>query len=243
MLCHRGCGLTATYINFKGLGCCSNITQHCPIVKQKIGRKNSIALKGRKASPEQLAGLAKGRNGRIPSAETVEKIRQSNIKTKNGQIIIPWNKGLNLKDPRVESYANKQRGQERANRIKIIPSDDPIYQDFKKYRNRIAVRTKNTYNEFMNEINPNNLPLGKAGVDGAHHIDHIMSVREAFIYNVPIELTSSKENLRIIPWQENNSKYSKVDYNIIPQSIKQYLKENNIKYEKTINLSNSKLQC
>ena len=95
----------------------------------------------------------------------------------------------------------------------------------------------------MNEINPNNLPLGKAGVDGAHHIDHIMSVREAFIYNVPIELTSSKENLRIIPWQENNSKYSKVDYNIIPQSIKQYLKENNIKYEKTINLSNSKLQC
>lgn len=229
MLCHRGCGLTATYINFKGLGCCSKITQHCPIVKQKIGRKNSISLKGRKASPEQIAGLARGRNGRKPSAETIEKIRQSNIETKSKQTIVPWNKGLNLNDPRVASYANKQRGQERANRIKIIPSSDPIYQDFKKYRNRIAARTKNTYNEYKNEINPNNLPLGKAGVCGAHHLDHIMSVREAFAYSIPVELISSKENLRVIPWYENNSKYSKVDYDIIPESIKQYLKEHNIK--------------
>jgi hypothetical protein len=228
MLCHRGCGLAATYTNFKGLGCCSKITQHCPVVKQKIGSKNSISLKGRKASPEQLAGLARGRNGRTLSEETVEKIRQSNIKTKSEQTIVPWNKGLSLNDPRVASYANKQRGQERASRIKIISSDDPIYQDFKKYRNRIATRTKNTYNEFKNEINPNNFPLGKAGVHGAHHIDHIMSVREAFSYSIPIEMISSKENLRVIPWQENNSKYSKVDYNIIPDSIKQYLKENNI---------------
>jgi len=226
MLCHRGCGLPSTYTNYKGLGCCSKITQHCPIVKKKIGSKTSAALKGRPATPDQLTRLERGRTGRKPSIDTIEKIRQSNIKTKSKQNIIPWNKGLTENDPRVAAYANKQKGKKRSNRTKIIPTSDPVYQDFKKYRNRIAVRTRKVYNEFKDELNPQNLILGKAGVLGAHHIDHIMSVREAFAYNVPIELVASKENLRIIPWRENNSKYSKVDYTIVPDSIKQYLKEN-----------------
>jgi hypothetical protein len=72
------------------------------------------------------------------------------------------------------------------------------------------------------------LLLGKAGIPGAHHIDHIMSVREAFTYSIPIEMIASKENLRVIPWEENITKYSKVDYNIVPESIKQYLKEHKI---------------
>jgi hypothetical protein len=215
-------------MNYKGLGCCSKITQHCPTVKSKIGSKNAVSLKGRKPTPEQLAGLAKGRNGRKPSTETIEKIRQGNIETKRKQDIVPWNKGLGIDDPRVASYANKQRGVQRATRIKIIHSDDPVYQDFKKYRNRIAVRTKNTYNKFKDQLNPLNLVLGKAGILGAHHIDHIMSVREGFTYSVPIEMMASIENLRVIPWQENISKYSKVDYNIIPETIKQYLKEKKI---------------
>lgn len=228
MNCHRGCGLLATYTNYKGLGCCSSITQHCPTVKQKIGRANAIALKGRKATSAQLEALAKSRTGRKPSAETIQKISQSNKQHWANNPREAWNKGLSKNDPRVEAYANKQRGKERSKRIKLIPSDDPVYQDFRKYRNRIAVRTKKTYNEFKDQLNPLNLALGKAGVAGAHHIDHIMSVKEAFTYSVPIELVASKENLRVITWMENNSKYSKVDYTLVPETIKQYLKENKI---------------
>lgn len=228
MLCYRNCGLEATYTNFKGFPCCSKFASQCPKVKEKIGSSTSKALKGRPATKIQLNALAKGRNGRKPSNATIEKIRKSNILTKQKQIIIPWNKGLSKEDERVLSYANKQKGQKRAKRIKIIKSDNIIYNDIKKYRNRIAVRTKNTYNQFEKELNPNNLMIGKAGIENAHHIDHIMSVREGFKYSVPIELMSSKENLRIIPWKENNSKYSKVDYSTIPKLIKIYLEENQI---------------
>ena len=80
MLCHRGCGLISNYINYKGLGCCSKITQHCPIVKQKIGKKNSIALKGKKLTKEHknkisesLCGDKNPMFGKKLSAEAIIK--------------------------------------------------------------------------------------------------------------------------------------------------------------------------
>lgn len=228
MLCYRGCGLLSTYTNYKGLPCCAKSASKCPHIKKKIGEKNSVALAGKKLTEDHKSKISKGLKGHLVSEDAKRKSSESNRKHWVEYPRDAWNKGLGIADPRVAAYANKQRGKERAKRVKLIPSADPIYQDFKKYRNRIAVRTKNNYNEYKNEINPHNLPLGKAGVLGAHHIDHIMSVREAFTYSIPIELIASKENLRVIPWQENNSKYSKVDYTIIPDSIKQYLKENKI---------------
>ena len=233
MLCHRGCGLESTYINKKGFACCTKEGPKCPAVKTKIGSASGKTRRDNpvKRTPEQrknqsLVIKKQHADGKRNSPETIEKIRSGNIRTKRQQVIIPWNKGLTKEDPRVAAYANKQRGVERAKCTKIIPSTDPVYQNFKKYRNRIAVRTRKTYNEFKEIINPMDLPLGKAGIVGAHHVDHIMSVKEAFIYNVPIEMVSSKENLRVIPWKENNSKYSKVDYTMIPETIKHYLKEN-----------------
>ena len=225
MLCHRGCGLISNYINYKGLGCCSKITQHCPIVKQKIGKKNSIALKGKKLTKEHKNKISNGLTGHIVNKTSREKSSKSNKEYWRLNPRTPWNKGLTKEDIRVASYANKQKGTTRAARIKLIPSDDPIYNNHKKYRNRIAVRTVLIYEEYKDKINPNNLPLGKAGVSGAYQVDHIMSVKEGFTYSVPIELIASVDNLRVIPWQENITKYSKVDYSIVPESIKNYLKE------------------
>ena len=59
MLCHRGCGLPSTYTNYKGLGCCSKITQHCPIVKEKIKEtltdiQNSLYDKAEKIITEKI---------------------------------------------------------------------------------------------------------------------------------------------------------------------------------------------
>ena len=208
MLCHRGCGIPATYTNYKRLGCCSKITQQCPVVKKKIGSKTSVALKGRKATPAQLERLSKGRTGRKPSSETIEKIRQSNIITKGNQEIVPWNKGLTKDDPRVEKYAAKQRGTKRKTEpLAILSRTDPVYSNFEKYRNRVAVRTKKTYEKYKDEINPKNLMLGKCGIDGAHQIDHIVTVREGFEKGLSIEVISAKENLQILPWLENVQKY------------------------------------
>lgn len=201
MLCHRGCGLVGTYVNHKGLQCCFKSAQSCPIVKMKIGAANSIALTGRKATPAQLAGLAKGRTGRKLSAESIEKIKQSIISTKAMQEIVPWNKGTKG----LQVAWNK--GMKKLESMEIISRDDPVYANFRKYRNRIAVRTKKTYEQFKEEINPLNLPLGKCGIDGAHQIDHKISVRLGFEQGMLIEEISAKENLQILPWLENIQKY------------------------------------
>ena len=208
MLCHRGCGLPATYTNYKDLPCCNKSASRCPETKKKIGNKNAIALKGKTLTNEHKRAIGAGITGRKLSKESIEKIRQSNIETKKNQEIIPWNKGLTKADPRVAKYAKSQTGQKRKNEsLEILSRSDPVYSNFKKYRNRVAVRTKKTYDQFKGAINPDNLFIGKCGVDGAHQIDHIISVREGFERELSIEYISSKENLQILPWLDNVQKY------------------------------------
>lgn len=234
MLCHRGCGLLATYKNKKELNCCSKNTQQCPVVRKKIGessgntrRTNPVKRTDEQRQRQSNVLKKQHAEGKRNSPETIEKIRQGNIKTKQNQVIVPWNKGLTKSDPRVASYAKTQTGVPKSNRIKKIESSDLVYSDIKKYRNRIAVRTKKTYKEFKHILNPENLPIGKAGVDGAYHVDHIFSVREGFTYSVPIELMSDIKNLQIVPWRENISKYSRSNYNLVSESIKNYIKKVN----------------
>jgi hypothetical protein len=80
---------------------------------------------------------------------------------------------------------------------------NPDTSEYKKYRNRVQVLTKHTYNKFKNEINPNNLPITRAGIDGGYQVDHIYSVRVGFDNHVSEEFLAKKENLRVITWQKN----------------------------------------
>jgi hypothetical protein len=203
MLCHRGCGLEEQYRNKKGLPCCSKVTQHCQTVKDKIGAKNKVSLTGRKLSEAHRNKISKGLIDRnySHSPESIEKIKKGNIVTKSTQDIVPWNK--NKKGLQVAW----NKGLRKQESFEIISRTDPVYADFRKYRNRIAVRTKKTYMIFKEEINPYNLPLGKCGIDGAHQIDHILTVRQGFEQGVSIEEMSAKENLQVIPWLDNVKKY------------------------------------
>lgn len=228
-VCHRGCGLMATYVNWRGFHCCFESAQSCPVVKQKIGQNSGATRRATKCLRTLEHKIEQSKRIKEQWATGKRKVTTKQIElaraltsTRTG---IPWNKGLTKDDPRVAKYATKQAGVKKTTQPKIVLSDDPVYNDIKKYRNRIAVLTTKVYNEFKNEINPMGLVLGKAGVIGAHQIDHIMSVREGFTYSVPIYLIASKENLRVIPWRDNISKYSKVDYSIVPNSIAQYLTE------------------
>lgn len=209
MLCHRGCGLKSTYLNYKGLPCCNKSHNVCPVVAEKKSNAQkgkakpsvSIALTGRKLNEQHKKNIGKSHTGKITSLETIEKIRKSNIQTKQNQLIIPWNKGITG----VQVAWNK--GLKKQEPIEVLLRNDPIYSDFKKYRNRVAVRTKKIYEEFKEEINPTNLPIGKCGIDGAYQIDHIISVREGFEKGLSVESISSKENLQMLPWLENIQKY------------------------------------
>ena len=208
MLCHRGCGKLSTFVNYKGLPCCTKSAPSCPAIKEKIGkasgetRRNNPVKRTEEQKKKQSDVIAKQHaEGKRNKPETIEKIRQSNIQTKQNQLIIPWNKGLTG----VQVAWNK--GLKKQEPIEVLLRNDPVYSDFKKYRNRVAVRTKKIYEKFKEEINPTNLPIGKCGIEGAYQIDHIISVREGFEKGLSVESISSKENLQMLPWLENIQKY------------------------------------
>ena len=215
MLCHRGCGLEAAHTTKKGLHACNKSAQSCPIVKKKIGDKSGAT---RRANPVKQSEETKALRSVLLKKQWDTGVRSKEAASKNFKMSdrtgfdqtgkIPWNKGLTAKDhPSIKKYADKQRGKRKLEAPEILSREDPIYRDFKKYRNRVAVRTQRTYEQFETEINPNGHPRGKAGIDGAYHLDHIKTVRQGFDEGASIEKMSSKENLQMLPWLENIQKY------------------------------------
>ena len=200
-LCEFGCGKPAIHTQKNGKKICSTWASKCPSLKKKNGD---------------------GNRGRI--CTWGDKLSESNKETKSKQIIVPWNKGI-TKDqhPGMMAVAIAQKKLAVAQMEKIIPSDDPVYSNFRKYRNRIVTRSNLTYRLNESLLNPVGYKIGKFGKD-IYHLDHIYPVSEGFKYNVPIEVMSSVENLQLLPYAENVSKSNKIEK--IPDTIIQYLKEN-----------------
>jgi hypothetical protein len=216
MLCKYGCGNEGKFKNKDGSIRCSKNVGECPVnikkrvkTRQKSGyghsketkEKISNSHKGKTHTTETKEKMSNSHKGRIVSKSTKEKIAQSN---KEYWIInkrTPWNKGKKG----LQTSWNK--GLKKIEPLEILERTDPIYKDFSKYRNRVSVRTKKNYEMFKEQINPNNLKLGKAGIDGAHQIDHIVSVREGFEKGIPVEEIADVKNLQIIPWLDNIRKY------------------------------------
>lgn len=216
MFCKYGCGQKGYKKLKNGLWICSKLPSQCPSQKNKtvqsrkvIGynhsettkKKMSQSHKGLKQSKETRLKRSLALKGRKRPAEVVAKIIKSINKKrfKTGHkpwnkgtkgLMTAWNKGLRKKEP-----------------IAILERKDPIYSNFKKYRNRVAVRTKKNYQIFKNKINPIGLKLGKAGIKGAYQIDHIISVRQGFEKGIAVEKIAHPNNLQILPWLENIRKY------------------------------------
>jgi hypothetical protein len=201
-LCEFGCGNPATHTQKNGKKICSTWASKCPVMKKKNGA---------------------GNRGRI--CTWGDKLSESNKETKSKQIIVPWNKGI-TKDqhPGMMAVAIAQKKLAVAQMEKIIPSNDPVYSNFRKYRNRIVTRSNLTYRLNESLLNPVGYKIGKFGKD-IYHLDHIYPISEGFKYNVPIEVMSSVENLQLLPYAENVSKSNKIEK--IPDTIKQYLKDHN----------------
>lgn len=93
------------------------------------------------------------------------------------------------------SYMNTELFREKLRRL-----DTPEYR---KYAHIVHRMTRKTYNEFKEEINPNNYIRGVAGKKDVYHLDHIVSVRFGFDNGIPPEDISRKENLQMLPWKDN----------------------------------------
>lgn len=55
---------------------------------------------------------------------------------------------------------------------------------------------------------------GRAGIEGAYHLDHIYSIKSGFINNVDPSIIASIHNLRFITYEENISKLDRCDISL-----------------------------
>jgi hypothetical protein len=76
---------------------------------------------------------------------------------------------------------------------------------FKRYRYKVDSLTRNQPIHLLENFNKR----GRAGVDGAYHLDHIVSVWKGFHKKIPPEKIANIKNLRFIPWRENQKKWYK----------------------------------
>lgn len=85
---------------------------------------------------------------------------------------------------------------------------------WRAYKAKVSNITKISYRQNKHIINPNNIKFGRAGQNGAYHLDHIVPVRYCFENNIPEELCGHPDNLQVLEWKENISCRDKLKNNI-----------------------------
>jgi len=121
---------------------------------------------------------------------------------------------------------NTQRKREAFQQFNIERQEE--YQktasDWNIYRHCVYQLTRQTYKEHQSTINPTNLPRGKAGVDGAYHLDHIVPVRYCFNNNIPSDICAHSSNLQMLNWNDNVGSRDKLKLDLpIPTILQEYV--------------------
>lgn len=77
-----------------------------------------------------------------------------------------------------------------------------IYREYRKYYKRVRYLTSLEYKNHKDKINPENKLRGVL----QYHIDHMYSVKNGFLNNMPPEIISSYVNLTMLEYFENSRK-------------------------------------
>lgn len=120
--------------------------------------------------------------GTIFESETFKKTRKEKLKEKYGS----------------EKYNNPDKTRE--TRIKNgTQINDEMIEDFLQYKKVVTNRTITIYRNNKHLINPNNLKRSKR----EYHIDHLFSIKQGFLNNLPVEVITHPCNLHMIHYKEN----------------------------------------
>lgn len=94
---------------------------------------------------------------------------------------------------------------------------------WKIYKSAVTKLTRKNYTNNKHIINPDNLPTGKAGTEGAYHIDHIVPIRYCYNNNIPVEICAHPSNLQMLEWRENVGSRDKLK-DVVPIIFEGYIK-------------------
>lgn len=130
--------------------------------------------------------------------EHKKKISNSTIFSKSGKEHIRIKKILEKYNITYEEYLSKMN-------------------DFQRYKREVRLLT----DKVDVSVLENYEKRGKAGIDGAYHLDHKIEVSEGYINSIPPNEIAKLENLQFIPWEENMKK-RKFPNGIHDKKIKNY---------------------
>jgi len=96
--------------------------------------------------------------------------------------------------------------------------------EWQKYKSDVTKLTRINYKNNKHIINPDNLPTGRAGIEGAYHVDHIIPIRYCFNNKIPVHICADKSNLQMLGWRENVGSRDRLKEGVkIPNVLKPYI--------------------
>lgn len=99
--------------------------------------------------------------------------------------------------------------------------------EWQKYKSEVYILTRVSYKDHKKLINPKNLKRGRAGVEGAYHLDHIVPIRYCFENDIPPEICAHPQNLQLLHWNENvGSRDHLKEY--VPPVFLEYISRDNL---------------
>lgn len=174
-----------------------------------------------KETDPRIAEISNKLTGIKRSEETKQKVSNSKKGKQTEYHKLP--KTDPKKQATINKIREKQKGQKRTGNYKInsMPGElNPMHGKFGKdhpaykgtsdkeqeYRQTVRALTKQT----SKEMDTPTVLIGRAGVPGAHQLDHIVPVSYGYEHKIPAELLASQDNLQYIPWEDNLSKKDKL---------------------------------
>ena len=179
-LCENGCGKTATHITLKGKHVCGKKAAQCPSVLKKMQATTLLNHGVTNISSSKKTKATKKKKALAKyGVDNVSKA--SAVKTVIAQKATKrWEEIYDGKNFTIDGLTRSQ------------------------YRHRCQQYANTQYAKFRKQLDPDN----KRGRN-AYHLDHIYSVTDGFLNDVPVNILSDISNLRLISDKDNYKKHQK----------------------------------
>jgi hypothetical protein len=81
-------------------------------------------------------------------------------------------------------------------------------KQFDAYAYKVRRITEETYVKYKQIINPHNLPRTRCGVENGYQLDHKISIKHGFLFQIDPGIIGQLQNLQMLSWKENRNKSS-----------------------------------
>jgi hypothetical protein len=200
ILCDNGCGKEATYTTKGGKHQCAPHHRSCPAVLKK-GFLTNMEKYGGKTPANSVKVREKMAATSIERYGVANASSSTAIKEKRKQVML---ERYGVENPSHINEVKETISTKLTQRWKDIRKNKVYNNDgltYEQYRHRVQQYSDTQYNLHNTKLDPE-------GLRSKHyHLDHIYSVSDAWLNEVPVNVVGDISNLRMISDKENYSKH------------------------------------